>query len=658
MDCTSSLFFDIINCEGRCDIMHKKNKIKSLLILLLVLSLFCINIDITSAAYTEDKIGTYEEELSKFPDDYKSKIEALHQIYPNAIFVAQDKFFDWDKKEEVNVDWNRMLGSQYYEEGGELSFNNRSRNLIEDNPIFDVGYRSNASWAYDYYTDTYTRFDSGRWFAAAKGTIAYYMDPRNFLDSTYVFMFESNLYHDYQTIEGVEKILNNTFMSNKVCSCTIIKEETKEENAEAEKAEEENTIVKEEEKCKKYSEVIMEAAKANDVSPYMIASRLRQEQGTKGTSPLISGKEEGYEGYYNYFNVGASGEKEEVVINGLKYAKAQGWDSVEKAINGGTAFIKNEYVGINDEYNVKGQLTGYLQKFDPYGWKLGGHQYMQNITGHYTEASSTYNSYASQEGYKDFKYIFYIPIYSNMPSSTELPKIGSPNNYLSSITVDGALVKDFDGAKTEYTYTVATETDSVVVDYLKVGKYATVTGAGEIALDSDNKKISLVVTAQNGDEKTYNLTIKKSSTGALSVGAIINKAAIKSDGTYLSGFDLNTTVSSFIEKLKAIDEKVEITILDSNNKQKTEGILSTGDNVTIKSGNETKTFAIVIYGDVNGDGLLDSTDLLRIRQQLIGIKQLSGANYQAANITRDNVIDSTDLLRMRQHLIGIKTISQ
>ena len=567
------------------------------IILLLVLSLFYINIDFVSAAYNESNIKSYEEELSRFPESYKTKIEELHQIYPNAIFVAQDKFFDWRLYTEVEVDWNRMLSSQYYEVGGELSYSNRTRNLLYD--TYDIGYRSTDSWAYNYYTDTYTKFDNGRWVAAAKATVAYYMDPRNFLDFKYVFMFESNLYHDYQNIEGIEKILNNTFMYNKVVPGT--------ENLETGIG-------------KKYSDIIMEAAKANDVSPYMIASRLRQEQGTKGTSPLISGEEKGYEGYYNYFNVGASGTGEEIVANGLKYAKNQGWDSIEKAILGGASFIKKEYVGINDKYSVKGQLTGYLQKFDPYGWNLGSHQYMQNVTGHYSEASTTYNSYASQIGYETFKYIFYIPVYSNMPTFTSLPPAGNPNNYLSSLTVDGALIEGFDGAKTDYTYTVATETESVVVDYIKVGKNATVSGAGEIVLDNDNKQISLVVTAQNGNQKTYNLTIKKSSTGTLSVGAIINKAGIKSDGTYLSGFDLNTTVESLLDKLKKVDDKAEISI------SKTSGILATGDKITIKSGSESKTFSLFIYGDINGDGLINSTYLLKIRQHLIdpqtmGIKQ-------------------------------------
>jgi len=595
--------------------MKIKNNKKILLILLLMLSFFYIKIDFINAAYNESNIKSYEEELSKFPETYKSKIEALHQIYPNAIFVAQDKFFDWGVKIEVAVDWNRMLSSEYYEEGGELSYSNRSRSLIYK--TFDDGYRSNASWSYNYYTNTYTKFDTGNWYAASKDAVAYYMDPRNFLDSRYVFMFESNLYHEYQNISGIERILSGSFMSDKTVP-----------NSD-----------------KKYSQVIMESAQTNDVSAYMLASRLRQEQGTAGTSPLISGKESGYENYYNYFNVGAGGDSnDEVVKNGLIYAKNQGWNSPEKAISGGAAFIKEEYVGINDKYNVKGQLTGYLQKWDPYGWKLGGHQYMQNITGHYTEASSTYNSYAAQDGYQNFNYIFYIPVYTNMPTITSLPKTGNPNNYLSSLTVDGALVEGFDGAKTDYTYTVATETDSVVVDYVKVGQYATVTGAGRINLDTDNKKVSLVVTAQNGDEKTYNLTIKKSSEGALSVGAIINKAGIKSDGTYLSGFELNTSVSKIIDKLKSADNKAQITM------SKNSGILATGDTITIKSGNETKTFTIVMYGDINGDGLINSADLLKIRQHLIN-HHLGNEYFKSADVNKDNKLNSTDLLKIRQHLI-------
>lgn len=609
--------------------MNKKNKINLYLILLLVLSLFYIKMDFISAAYTESNIGTYSANLAKFPSSYKSKIEALHQIYPNAVFVPQDVFFDWDVKKEVAVDWNRMLSSEYYEVGGQLSYNNRSRSLIHN--TYDVGYRSDASWAYNYYTDEYTKFDTGKWYAAAKGAVAYYMDPRNFLDSTYVFMFESHLYNEYQTIEGVEKILLGSFMANKICPGSV----------------------------KKYSSVIIDAAKTNDVSAYMLASRLIQEQGKAGTSSLISGTYSGYTGYYNYFNVGASGNNDaEVIKNGLTYAKNQGWDSPYDSIVGGAAFIKTEYVGINDKYNVKGQLTGYLQKWDPYGWNLGGHQYMQNITAHYTEALTTYNSYASQNGYKNFNYIFYIPVYSNMPTSTSLPKKGSPNNYLKTLTVDGSSVSGFDSAKTDYTYTVAKGTDSVYVDFTKVNSNASVSGAGKIILDSDSKKISIVVTAQNGNKKTYNLTINRSSTGSLSVGAIINKAGIKSDGTYLSGISLNTTGNTIKSKLQSADSTATINVTNSSGSTKTTGKLVTGDKVTIKSGSENKTFYIVIYGDVSGDGQIKASDYVLIKNSIMGTKTLSGAYAKAADVNKDGKVKASDYVLIKNSIMYNQKISQ
>ena len=49
----------------------------------------------------------------------------------------------------------------------------------------------------------------------------------------------------------------------------------------------------------------LEAGKELLVSPYHLASRCKQEQGKNGTSPLITGSYNSYEGYYNYFNIGA-----------------------------------------------------------------------------------------------------------------------------------------------------------------------------------------------------------------------------------------------------------------------------------------------------------------------------------------------------------------
>ena len=85
-------------------------------------------------------------------------------------------------------------------------------------------------------------------------------------------------------------------------------------------------------------------------------SRVIQEVGASG-STIVSGTVSGYEGYYNFYNIGATasgGDKNQTIINGLKYAKNEGWDSPYKAIVGGASFLGNNYV-------AAGKKTEYLQ---------------------------------------------------------------------------------------------------------------------------------------------------------------------------------------------------------------------------------------------------------------------------------------------------------
>ena len=59
---------------------------------------------------------------------------------------------------------------------------------------------------------------------------------------------------------------------------------------------------------KSYAQVIMEAAQASNISPYHLASRIVQEQGSNSTaSSTGKGTYSGYVGYYNFYNINATG---------------------------------------------------------------------------------------------------------------------------------------------------------------------------------------------------------------------------------------------------------------------------------------------------------------------------------------------------------------
>ncbi len=127
-------------------------------------------------------------------------------------------------------------------------------------------------------------------------------------------------------------------------------------------------------------------------------------------------------------------------------------------------------------------------------------------------------------------------------------------------------------------------------------------------------------------------------------------------GEYLRGYDLGTTVENIKNK---VGSRANVVIKDSNGYQKNgNDPIGTGYTIEISNGSSTKTYTYVMYGDLNGDGEINSADLLKMRQYLLGNNNLSGAFLTSAYLNGDNEINSADLLRIRQHLLGSAPIGQ
>ena len=166
-----------------------------------------------------------------------------------------------------------------------------------------------------------------------------------------------------------------------------------------------------------YADVLLKVGELSGVNPYVLASMIVQEQGANGIGGCISGKVSGYEGYYNYFNVGAyAANGMTAVQRGVWYASQDGsygrpWNTRYKSILGGAEYYYKAYVS-------KNQNTLYLKKWDVMNGEsqLGDYQYMTNIMGAYSESIKLRTAYLTNGSLDtSSNFVFYIPVYKDMP---------------------------------------------------------------------------------------------------------------------------------------------------------------------------------------------------------------------------------------------------
>ena len=606
----------------------------------------------------------------------------------------------------TNLDWNNVIQQ-------ESQF---GKNLVPK--TYSDNWKNTTPGQYN------VEVDSG-WVDSSELAVKYAMDPRNFLNEVRIFQFETLSYNSSaNNINSIEKILYGTeFYQNKVSYL-----------------DNKGNMINTNET---YSELILRGGQKSAVSTYHLASRIKQEVGPFLSHSSISGNVSGYEGLYNFYNIGATSSAEPMgaIKNGLQFAKdGKGasqatknkylipWNNKEKAISGGGIFIGSSYIQV-------GQNTVYLQKFDvndDRGSNLFSHQYMTNVLAPYNEAKSIYKGY-QKNGILDLQISFIIPIFNNMPDiQYESPNINS-NNYVADNTkvycnatnvnlrtgpstsyeVITMLSKDAKMTRIAKSISNGERWDRVQLENGMVGyifqtyvtempAYNKVTGINidkeelyipigenfkinayiepananntKINFKSGNEKIATidengVITAQKeGETIIYAISEENENIKAKCKITVVRKmqeaevqftAPLILNNLDVSGIDYTQNTVGDIKN--NIISNLEIVIVNSNNEiLSDDAIIGTGNKIQVKEdGKILKEYQIIVYGDVNGDGKINSVDLLVLQRHILEIETLDDIYQKSANIRKNgNKPSSIDLLLIQRHILGLQIIKQ
>lgn len=585
----------------------------------------------TLRTYNRNPETDYERQLQNagFPSSYWDKLSQLHKDHPNWNFIAN------------NIDRGKDFSYVTWAETGAVSDGDIGKSLLYayggDTDLV-AGYLKTD--VYNYKTNKFTMQDSGGFYAARQDVVAYYMDPRNFLNENFIFQFELLSYNSqYQTQNVVESVFGNGYL-------------------------------------RRYASNYVNAGKDKGVSPIHMATRSVQE-GLNKENFLTTGSSFTYTGSryrsdfynrtfsncFNFFNIGAYSDSVSAAQNAGIYAcdpylertYGRPWNSVSSALNGGALYLAGSYI-------TQGQDTLYFQKWNTASYALSNrlytHQYMTNITAPAYEASDTYDSYNANGLINNTAFSFVIPVYKNMPEKTVMPSSLSPNNYLSSLKVDGVSVSGFDGDRTDgYTVNVTNNKTSVSIQAATINGDAKVTinNGNSISLNVGNNNIPVLVTAPNGEERIYYVTVVRENAPVEitdDFDKIVVNSGLKHSNNYIGNIHLNDTGNTIKTKVTNQNKNVSITIKDTNGKEKAlTNVIATGDKLTVTLDGKSKNYTLYVYGDVDCNGKVSFMDYVLIENHIMLNRKLINEKFMAADVDCNGSIGFMDYVLVENHIM-------
>ena len=549
------------------------------IILILSFIIYTIFCGITGRSYAANYISV--EEAERMMPGITNLTNNLKANHPNYNF----QFYN------TGLDWNISILREY--QGHDHSPSN----------LFNFGEKYSGMW---YCPVCGTKvYDNGSLSCASQDAIKYMMDPRNSLTEESVFQFKSLETAD-ASYDDIARACNGTFLNNGECV-----------------------------------QAILEASQAYNVNAFYLVAKIITEQGKNGTV-LSNGVVVGGEVYYNLFNIGAYGSKNQIITNGANYAAGQGWNSRRASILGGAQTVRNNYIG-------KGQNTCYYQKYNVVNTQSGlySHQYAQNILAAENEGRK-FRAYYNVNGSIVGNHTFIIPVYYNMPgTAVSRPSTATKNtiNYETGrITANGGVkIRAWEGTNQDQ---IGTIPQNSTVKILSRGG-AQITGYyWDLVISDYNGACGFVArnyiaTTGNGSNSGANTATEYVDTSKPVIDYTPPQPTISNDtGIDFVVRDFAIELSANYTKDTFFNVYPHAVVYDANGNETRD--IFTGYTTFI----DGTTYTLVKKGDVNGDGEIDVSDVIVILNHIKKKNVITDkARLKAATVCGNEEVTVTDVVK-------------
>lgn len=160
-----------------------------------------------------------------------------------------------------------------------------------------------------------------------------------------------------------------------------------------------------------------------------------------------------------------------------------------------------------------------------------------------------------------------------------------------------------------------------------------------------NPALAGLVWASGGADavKVSGSTSNSSSSSPNNEATILKKlGANKKDNKYLVNLKVGTKHDSLKKKLAGYTVTTNA---------KSNAVIKTGDTITIKDGNKSYKYTIVVSGDVDGDGKLGATDYVKIKNYIMDKGKLNDVQNIAADVDNNGSISATDYVKIKNSIM-------